>query len=161
MKNLLGFIFILSIFWIINSGFFKPLLLGLGVASVAFVLLLIYRMKKRDGESFPLIMPAIKLPGYLLWMMGQIIASNIDVARRVWLGPKSISPVIFTLQADQKTQVGKVLYANSITMTPGTVTLFVRDNKLEVHALTKSAADDLKKGEMNRRVKSLEEGQIC
>jgi len=158
MKSILGFILILSTFWIINSGYFKPLLLSFGVLSVGFVLFLILRMKSRDGESFPVIIPALNLPGYLLWMVGQIISSNLDVAKRVWMGPSSISPIIFTTRADQKTQVGRVLYANSITMTPGTVTLSVRDDILEVHALTRSSAEDLKKGEMNRRVKALEAG---
>lgn len=156
MKSIFGFIFVLTAFWLVNSGYFKPLLLGLGCLSVAAVTALVWRMKSRDGESFPLIMPAWRLPGYLLWMTGQIIAANLDVARRVWLGPSSISPVIFTTRARQKSEVGKVLYANSITMTPGTVTLSVRDDILEVHALTHQAAEDLQKGEMDRRVTELE-----
>ena len=156
MKGIFGFAAVLAIFWMINSGYFKPLLLGLGVLSVAVVIVLTWRMKSRDGESFPLIMPAWRLPGYVLWMMGQIIVANVDVAKRVWLGSSSISPVIFTVRAGQKSEVGKVLYANSITMTPGTATLSVRDDTLEVHALTRSAAEELKNGEMDRRVTALE-----
>jgi len=156
MKSILGFTLVLAAFWMINSGYFKPLLLGLGVVSVVFVIALVRHMKKQDRESFPLIMPAWRLPGYLLWMTGQIVAANLDVARRVWLGRSSISPVIFTVRSGQKTEVGRVLYANSITMTPGTVTLSVRDDILEVHALTREAAADLQKGEMDRRVSALE-----
>lgn len=156
VKSIFGFAFILAAFWMINSGYFKPLLLGFGVLSVAAVIALIWRMKNKDGESFPLIMPVWRLPGYLLWMAGQIIASNLDVAWRVWLGRSSISPVIFTTRASQKSEVGKVLYANSITMTPGTVTLSVHDDILEVHALTREAAEDLQRGEMDRRVTALE-----
>ena len=92
-------------------------------------------------------------------MMGEIIKSNIDVTKRVWCGKKSISPTLITIKADQKTEVGRVLYANSITMTPGTITLSVRDNKIEVHALTKEGAKSLKDGEMNRRVCALEGGK--
>lgn len=103
-----------------------------------------------------MIMPTIKLPGYLLWMVGQIIMANLDVVKRVWLGPSSISPTIITLRAGQKTEVAKVLYANSITMTPGTATLAVREDMLEIHALTREAAEDLQKGEMDRRVTALE-----
>ena len=156
IKNIVGFSVVLATFWLINSAYFKLLLLGLGALSIIAVIALVWRMKSRDGESFPLIMPSWRLPGYLLWMIGQIIASNIDVAKRVWLGPSSISPVIFTTRAGQKSDVGKVLYANSITMTPGTATLSVRGDILEVHALTRKAADDLKKGEMDRRVTALE-----
>lgn len=156
MRGIVGFTLILTAFWMINSGYFKPVLLGLGAISVLAVIILTTRMKNKDGESFPLIMPTWRLPGYLLWMIGQIIAANIDVTRRVWLGPSSISPVIFTIPANQKSEVAKVLYANSITMTPGTITLAVHDKTLEIHALTKAAAKDLKKGEMGRRIMALE-----
>lgn len=156
VKSIFGFTLVLATFWIINSGYFKPLLLALGVLSVAAVIAMTWRMKCKDGESFPLIMPAWRLPGYLLWMTGQIITANIDVAKRVWLGESSISPVIFTIRAGQKSEVAKVLYANSITMTPGTVTLSVREDILEVHALTRKAAEDLQEGKMDRRVAALE-----
>ncbi len=156
MKSVLGYIFILSIFWIINSGYFKPLLLGFGGVSVVFVVFLVFRMKKQDGESFPVIIPSWRLPGYIIWMIGQIILANLDVAKRVWGGRSCISPTIITICSDQKTEVGKVLYANSITMTPGTVTLSVRDNIFEVHALSREAAESLQKGEMNRRVSLME-----
>lgn len=154
--RVIGFVVVLAGFWLINSGYFKPLLLAFGVVSIILVLFLIERMRKNDNESFPVFMPSLKLPGYLLWMVWQIILSNIDVAKRIWLGKSSISPVIITLRASQKTEVGKVLYANSITMTPGTVTLSVRDNVFEVHALTRASAGDLQKGGMDRRIKALE-----
>lgn len=156
MKGIFGFTLVLTSFWFINSGYFKPLFLGFGVLSIATVIALTWRMKNRDGEFVPLIMYTWRLPGYLLWMTGQVIIANIDVAKRVWLGPSSISPIIFTTSTNQKSEVGKVLYANSITMTPGTVTLSLRDDVLEVHALTRKAAEDLQKGEMDRRVTALE-----
>ena len=156
IKTLTGLIVILTAFWVINSGYFKPLLLGLGILSVIFVILLSFYMKNKDGEFFPIIMPAWRLPGYLIWMMGQIILSNLDVAKRVWLGPSSTSPTVFTIRASQKTDVAKVLYANSITMTPGTVTLAVRGDKIEVHALTAESAESIKSGEMDKRVSALE-----
>lgn len=156
MKYLTGLAVLLSAFWMINSGFFKPMLLTFGVLSVAAVLALTWRMNKQDGESFSMIMPTWRLPGYLAWMVGQIVQSNIDVAKRVWRGRDAISPVIFTTRANQKTEVAKVLYANSITMTPGTITLSVRGDVLEVHALSQEGAEELKKGEMDRRVAALE-----
>lgn len=156
MSKIFGFVLVLACFWLISSGMFKPLLLGFGVASIAIVIALVLRMKSKDAEFYPIILPAWRLPGYLLWMIGQIVSSNLDVAKRVWLGKSSISPTIFTVRASQKTDVAKVLYANSITMTPGTVTLSVRDDVLEVHALTCAAATALKKGEMDRRVTALE-----
>ncbi len=156
MSKIFGFVLVLASFWLISSGMFKPLLLSFGVVSIVIVIALTYRMKKKDAESFPIILPSLRLPGYLLWMVGQIVASNLDVAKRIWAGKSAISPTIFTVKATQKTDVAKVLYANSITMTPGTVTLSVREDVLEVHALSSEAAEDLKKGEMDRRVTALE-----
>jgi multicomponent Na+:H+ antiporter subunit E len=158
MKSMGALAAILAAFWVINSGYFKPLLLGFGVLSIAIVVALMARMKSRDGEYFPLIMPAWRLPLYLLWLLGQIVAANIDVARRVWRGKSSISPTVFTVKATQATDVGQVLYANSITMTPGTVTLAVNEGLLEVHALSAEAAEDLRRGEMDRRIAALEAG---
>ena len=156
MRNILGLTLILTIFWLINSGYFKPLLLGFCVLSVAAVIALTWRMKHEDNEFFPSVMPSFQLPGYLLWMVKQIIIANIDVVKHVWFTPSSIDPVVFKTRASQKSEVGRVLYANSITMTPGTVTLFVQDNALEVHALNRKAAKDLQEGEMDRRVSMLE-----
>ncbi len=146
----------MACFWLTNSGYFKPLLLGFGILSVICVIAITWRMKKQDGEYFPPLMETWRLPGYLFWMVGQIIMANINVIKRIWLGSSSISPVIVTCKANQKSEVGKVLYANSITMTPGTITLSIRDDTLEVHALTRQAAEDLLLGEMGRRVTMLE-----
>lgn len=156
MKHLFGLTLILASFWMINSGYFKPFLLQCGIVSVILTLYIVFRMKKQDSEEFPLIMPTLRLPGYLFWMMRQIILSNIYVAKHVWCGKNSISPTLIKVKASQETEVGKVLYANSITMTPGTITLSVHDNILEVHALTKDNADSLKDGEMDRRVSRVE-----
>lgn len=155
MKNILGLALLLAIFWLVNSGMFKTLLLVFGAVSVIIVVAVSRQMTRRDGEEFPLILPSAQLPGYLIWMLGQIVRSNLDVASRVWRGRASISPVVIRVKASQTSDVGKVLYANSITMTPGTVTLRVDDDVLEVHALTREGAAELEKGEMDRRVTAL------
>jgi multicomponent Na+:H+ antiporter subunit E len=159
MKNLFGLTLILASFWMINSGYFKPFFLICGTVSVIITLYFVIRMTKQDGEQFPLIMPTLRLPGYLLWMMGQIIKSNIEVTKLIWQGDKAISPTIVTVKATQKSEVARVLYANSITMTPGTITLAVKDKDIEVHALTKEGAASLKTGDMDKRVTALEGGK--
>ena len=89
-------------------------------------------------------------------LLKEIVLSNIAVAR-VILDPRlPIHPRILRVEASQKTDVGRVTYANSITLTPGTVTLDVRDGKLLVHALTTGSAEGLLTGEMDRRVARLE-----
>lgn len=156
MRYILDLVIVLASFWMINSGYFKPMLLGFGVISVAAVCALAWRMKSHDGEAFPIIITSLGLPGYILWMVGQVISANIDVIKRVWAGPRSISPVIITTPSSQKTEVARVLYANSITMTPGTITLAVRGEVLVVHALSREGAEQLQQGEMDRRVTALE-----
>lgn len=157
MKRILGFALILAVFWIINSGYFEALLLSLGVLSVITVILITRRMQSVDGEYEPPVILSFRLPFYLLWLGKEIIKSNIDVVRRIWQRSPDIHPSVFKVTASQKTDVCKVLYANSITMTPGTITLDIQGNVFEVHALSRGAAEDLKGGEMDRRVRALED----
>ncbi len=145
----------LSAFWLVNSGHYTPLILSFMVVSVIFVAYLCHRMDVVDGESQPLNL-TFSIPGYWLWLIKEVVVANIDVARRVWLGPKSISPMVINIKASQKTDLGMVIYANSITLTPGTVTLDLQGNRLKVHALTKEAAAGLITGEMDRRVSRVE-----
>ena len=140
----------------INSGHYGALLLSLGLFSVVLVLFITSRMDKVDGVSEPSVILSLRLPGYLFWLLLEIIKSNIDVVIRVWKGEKAISPTVFKITASQKSNVCRILYANSITMTPGTVTLNISGNEFEVHALTKEAAAGLQQGEMDRRVTQLE-----
>jgi multicomponent Na+:H+ antiporter subunit E len=93
---------------------------------------------------------------YVPWLLWEILKANVDVARII-LHPKlPIRPHLFRVEASQRSEVGQVIYANSITLTPGTISLDVRDNGILVHALTDEAADELKKGEMDGRVTRLE-----
>lgn len=156
MKHLTGLALVLVVFWLANSGHFDPLLLGLGVVSVAGVLYMTRRLEKVDNEYEPPILLTPRLPGYLGWLLLQIIKSNIEVVRCIWQSPPRISPSLIRVTASQKDDVYQVLYANSITMTPGTVTLEMNDNELLVHALTQHAAAELRGGEMDRRVKQVE-----
>ena len=156
MKHILSLAVILSVFWLINSGHYTPLLLVLGVLSVFLILYLVIRMETVDGESEPSIIMSIYLPYYLFWLLIEIIKSNLDVVVRVWKGEEAISPTVFTVKATQKTDVCRVLYANSITMTPGTVTLDIDGDTFEVHALSEEGKAGIMKGEMDRQVSKLE-----
>ena len=121
------------------------------LASVASVVALSRYMDVVDGEAQPLNI-TFTLPIYLIWLAKEVVVANIAVARCVWLGKESISPRTITVIAHQKSDLGIVIYANSITLTPGTVSIDLEDNKILVHALNKESADDLLAGEMDRRV---------
>jgi multicomponent Na+:H+ antiporter subunit E len=82
----------------------------------------------------------------------EIVKSSFDVARRVLSPSMPISPTVFEVDTSQHTMVGRVVYANSITLTPGTVTLDVQGDRLRVHALSRDTIDYLLSGEMDRRV---------
>ena len=151
MRHVLALSTILSIFWLVNSGHYTPLLLSLMVVSVLSVAALCHYMDVVDGESQPLNL-TFTLPVYLLWLSKEVVLANIAVARCVWLGKESTSPCVITVSANQKTDLGIVIYANSITLTPGTVSIDLEENRILVHALTSEAADDLLSGEMDRRV---------
>ena len=151
MLHALALSIMLSVFWLINSGHYTPLILFFMVVSVVFVVILCNKMDIIDSESQPLNL-TFTIPGYWIWLIREVVVANIAVARCVWQGSESISPTVFTVIANQKSDIGKVIYANSITLTPGTVSIDYKDNEITVHALTRDSAADLKSGEMDRRV---------
>jgi multicomponent Na+:H+ antiporter subunit E len=104
-----------------------------------------------DGESQPLSI-TFTLPIYLVWLAKEVILANIAVARCVWQGSESINPRVLRVTAHQNTDLGRVIYANSITLTPGTVSIDLEGKEIVVHALNDASADDLLTGEMDRRV---------
>jgi multicomponent Na+:H+ antiporter subunit E len=105
-----------------------------------------------DDESYPLHLSS-KLPGFFLYLLKEIAAANIDVAKRIlrWRGA-SISPQTIELPQLQESDLGAVIYANSITLTPGTVTIKLSNDTLTVHALSEEAAGQLAKGAMSAEI---------
>ena len=153
--RLVSLILILSAVWLLLSGHYDSLFFGLGAVSVALATWVAYRMKVVDHEGHP-VQIALRVFVYFPWLFKEIIKSNFDVARRVLSPSLPIDPRVFTVQASQITAVGRTIYANSITLTPGTVTIDVRGNTLEVHALTKASADGVKSGVMDAHVTRFE-----
>lgn len=146
---------VLAIVWLLLSGHFEPLILVLGLASCVVVVAITRRMDLVDHEGHPIHLTR-RAVGYWLWLSWEVVKANIDVAKRV-LAPKlNISPTMVRLTASQKTDLGLVIYANSITLTPGTVSVDVEPGEILVHALSRDAAEDLKGGEMDRRVSQVE-----
>jgi multicomponent Na+:H+ antiporter subunit E len=145
--------FILAIFWLLLSGFLKPLLLGFGVISVALVMILLKRMDSADGEQQTLTFNFSFLR-YLVWLLGQITLSSLEVTKLVWGGNQKLSPATAKLPVDSVPQTGRVLYANSITLTPGTLSIDIDENHVTVHALHKDSIVSLEQGEMANKVQT-------
>ena len=155
MRHALALSILLSAFWLVNSGHYTPLLLTFMLASVASIVALSHYMDMVDGEAQPLNI-TFTLPIYLLWLAKEVVLANIVVAKCVWRGKKAISPRTMVVTASQRSDLGIVIYANSITLTPGTVSIDLEDNKILVHALNEESAAGLLTGEMDRRVCKVE-----
>ena len=145
----------LAAVWLLLSGHYEPLILALGACSIAVVIRITHRMDAIDQETHPIHL-AGKALSYFPWLLWEIVKANIDVAK-VIIDPKlPIGLRILRVDGSQQTDIGLVTYANSITLTPGTVTIWDEGTRLDVHALTPAAADGLLSGEMDRRVTNLE-----
>lgn len=154
MKHTISLASLLTVFWLLNSGHYTLLLLLLGALSIALVVVIAHRMDIVDHESQPLHL-TLRTPGYWLWLAKEIIVANFDVVYRIWRGNSSISPAQGKLKASQQTIIGKVVYANSITLTPGTVAIDLEGDTVTVHALTQKAMTGLRSGYMDRRISKL------
>lgn len=151
MKQSVPLALALAVLWIALSGHFEPLILAFGAASIAFVVWICARMHVVDGESYPFgLLP--RLSAYWPWLVKEIVKSSIDTTRRVFGPAAAVQPVVFDAPARQKTDLGLVIHANSITLTPGTVSLELRDGAIRVHALHPDVARDAVEGGMDARV---------
>ncbi len=144
--------------WLLLSGEAKGLLLGLGLASALLAAGITTRMDAVDGEGRSFI-PGIGILAFWAWLTGQVVRANLDVAQRVLSPRLPISPRVFRVRTSQATDLGRVTFANAITLTPGTVSIDLRRNEIEVHALSQEAAEGLASGVMDRMVTTLLEGR--
>ena len=142
--------------WLLWSGIYKPLLLALGVFSCLLTIFIKHRMQYFETEVFALRIGS-RLISYWLWLAKEVVKSSIDVARIVLSPSLPISPQVVTVKASCTHPVDQAILANSITLTPGTLALDVHNGEIAVHALTQAGADELKQGEMDRRVAALRE----
>lgn len=138
---------VLSGFWLLLSGFFKPLLLSFGLISVALVLVLLHRMDNTDTENQKLAFN-LSFLRYILWLLGQVVSSSLEVTRLVWGSRKELRPAIGKLPIDKVPKKSRVLYANSITLTPGTLSIDIDDKYVTIHALNEESLESLKHGDM-------------
>lgn len=156
MPRSLSLAIALAVLWLLLSGYFdQPILLAMGAVSVLIVVLISRRMDLVDHEGHPVHL-GIGVLLYWPWLLKEIIVSSIDVSRVILQRKMPIRPSVFTVRASQRSTVGRVIFANSITLTPGTLTIAVDDDLLTIHALTAGAASGWEESEMNRRVAALE-----
>lgn len=146
---------VLFVFWLLLSGYFEPFLIGAGVASAIAVVWLGHRMDVIDREGHPITRCWNALT-YWPWLFKEIAKSAWDVSKIIVNPRLPVSPTLLRVKTTQRTTVGLVTYANSITLTPGTISIEVADGTILVHALTREGAASLMEGEMDRRVTRFE-----
>lgn len=140
--------------WLLLSGHYNMLLLSFGMISTIITLYLSSRLCMIDREGHPIHI-LWKMLQYIPWLLWKIVVSNIDVARLILSSKANINPAHTWIYTRQTSDLGKVIYANSITLTPGTIAIDVKDDQIEIHALTADTIEDLRSGEMDRRVADL------
>jgi len=142
--------------WLLFSGMFTPLLLVFGALSSIFVAWLAGRMGLLPPESSSTWLRPFRCLAYLPWFAWQVAKSNADVVLRILVPSKGISPKVFTVPSTQVSDMARSVYANSITLTPGTIAIDVKGDVITVHALSKEGAEGLGDGIMDAKVSALE-----
>ncbi len=142
---------LLSTFWLLLSGYIQPLLLTFGIASVVIVLFVLKRMDDVDQEKQE-IGSGLRLMRYLPWLTWQIISSSLQVTKLIWGSADKVSPSLATIKVGNIPPNRRALYANSITLTPGTLSVDLVGDEITVHALQKSSIDELEQKVMEKKI---------
>jgi len=143
-----------AVVWLLLSGHYTALILSFGAVSLLIVIWFMWRMDRVDEELGVLPMRP-RVLYYLLWLMWQVVLSNIDLVRRIWDPTLPIWPTWQRLDIKVTSSLAKTLYANSITLTPGTLTTDVREDHFMVHSLSPDGIEDLRKGGMEEQIQRL------
>lgn len=140
--------------WLVFSGIHTPRFYLFGLISSALATALALRMNVVDNEGHPFHL-AFTAPLYWLWLLKEMVKSGLGVTKLVWSPNETIAPHFAWLKITQNCDLGRTIYANSITLTPGTVCIDIENKRVFVHALEKASIRDLENGNMDRRVSKL------
>ncbi|MBK0326552.1 Na+/H+ antiporter subunit E [Rhodobacteraceae bacterium F11138] len=138
------------------SGVYKPLVVGLGAASVILVVYVIRRMDRVDGDRVEIQLKPLAAVMYFFWLLGEIAKSSWAVTRIILSPRMPMAPHLFSVPHTQRTDLGQVIFANSITLTPGTLTVETDLGYFLVHALAHAPEDMDALADMDARVSALE-----
>ena len=150
LSRLIVFV-MLSIFWIVFYGKLDAFHLVLGAISCALVAWVSHDLLFRNSNGSRSLQKTWRFCLYIPWLIYQVILANLHVAKLV-LAPGGINPQIVKVSSKLKSELSKVTFGNSITLTPGTITMDIVDGEFYVHALSQKVADDLLSGDMEDRV---------
>jgi len=142
---------VLAVYWLALSGYYKdPLILSFGGISILLVLGLCARMRILDEETVPYLNTP-KILSYFVWLGKEIVKANVQVFKAVLSPDMEISPKMVKIPSKPKTEIGKTMFGNSITLTPGTVSVEMSEDEILVHALLSEMSDPSGFEDMARR----------
>lgn len=159
--RLVGSAAFLAALWLLMSGIYKPLVIGFGLLSVATVLFITRRMDRADRDRLVFAIRPVGLVRYLVWLLVEIARANWAVTRLILSRTMPLRQVIFDVPSSQSTDIGRTLFANSITLTPGTISVETveENNVIQVHAVAYEENDPAALADMDRRVTAVETGK--
>lgn len=155
MTYSLSLFLLLIAFWAANSGIYTSFVLLASLVSIIFVIIICRRMRLLDYETLPLHLLTRILPFYC-WLIKEIVIGSCHVLKLIFQGEQAISPTIVTLKLNFTDELSRVIFANSVTLVPGTLCIKLDKHSIQVHALTQALADELLSGKLAQRVKRLE-----
>lgn len=148
---------VLAMLWLMLSGIFKSQLIILGCLSIALTTVIAIKMRVLKFQNQPINYQAINIMRYWVWLYIEIFKSSWNVIKATIRPSLPISPNLRVIQANPDTAVGRVLYANSITLTPGTTAIrYTNDKKVVVHGLHEGNLIELDEGNMANQIKKME-----
>ncbi|MBX2883790.1 MAG: Na+/H+ antiporter subunit E [Granulosicoccus sp.] len=157
MKLVIRMVITLIALWFVLSGLLKTQLVILGLMSVALVAWLAVRMQVLEHRGQPIYFRLFYLMRYWGWLLVEIMKSNVAVTRLVLDPALPIKPMLRRIKATPHTEIGRVIYANSITLTPGTTAInFTPSGEILVHALHEDSLHELEEGIMADHIKAVE-----
>jgi len=157
MRGIAIFIVLFAL-WLLLSGIYTPMITGLGFASSLLVVFIIRRMDTVDGDRVELHLSPWRLTKYMIWLMVEIARANWAVTKVILSRKMNIHQHIFTVPHTQKTDLAQVIFANSITLTPGTITIETEEGQFLVHAVSYSDDDVAAIADMDARITACETG---
>lgn len=141
----------MAVLWLLLSGHYdNTLLLGLGAGSAIFASALAWRLHILDAETSPY-HKLWRFMFYWPWLLGEVVKSNIIVIRSILAPDMVLSPRMVRVKSLPRTDFARALYANSITLTPGTVSIDLDDDEIIVHAVLKELTSKNGFAEMSAR----------
>ncbi|MEW5783885.1 MAG: Na+/H+ antiporter subunit E [Bacillota bacterium] len=157
--NYAGHFMLFMLFWIAVSGSLRWQELLLGAVAAVFVVYFNRNLLVNRAERPPVNWKTLYIAfGYVFRLLLEIIKANLQVVRVVLHPRMPIAPRLIPLPVELERPVDRLILANSITLTPGTLTVLAEENRFWVHALTREAAEGVAQWELIKMLMRLEEG---